>query len=157
MIETTVKETAPMTVAFATMRGPYGQIPTAMGQVYGFAGQSGLVPIGAPHGVYLTPPNAGPETEALWEVWAPVAADPPEAGPDGAGLGVKRVPSKLVASTMYKGPYEAIELTYRELMQWVADEGYELAGPPEEIYYSDPANTPPEEYLTEIQFPIRKL
>ena len=156
MIEVTVKETEPMTVAFAAMRGAYAQIPDAMSRVYGYAGQSGLVPAGMPHAVYFTPPEQGPESEAVWEVWAPVVGEPPESGPDANGLGVKRVASKLVASTMYKGPYEGIEPTYRELGQWVADHGYDMAGPPEELYYSDPADTPPEEYLTEIRFPVRK-
>lgn len=145
-----------MSVAFASMRGTYAQIPAAMGRLYGFAGQSGLTPTGAPRVVYFTAPDAGPEADALWELWAPVAGEPPETVPGETGLGVKRVPGKLVASTMHKGPYEDIEPTYRALAEWVDDQGYELVGPPEEIYYSDPLNTPPEEYLTEVQFPVRK-
>lgn len=156
MIEVTVKETEPTSVAFASMRGTYAQIPAALGRLYGYAGQSGLTPTGAPHAVYFTPPDAGPEAEALWEVWAPVEGEPLETGPGETGLGVKRVPGKLVASTMHKGPYETIEPTYHALAQWVTDEGYDMAGPPEEIYYSDPANTPPEEYLTEVLFPVSK-
>lgn len=156
MIDVSVRQTEPMSVAFARMRGSYDQIPAAMGRVYGYAGQSGLIPTGAPHGVYLTPPGEGPESEAAWEVWAPVAGEPPESVPDGTGLGIKRVPGRLVASTMYRGPYEGLEATYHELMQWVMDEGYEMAGPPQEIYFSDPNDTPPEEYLTEIQFPVVK-
>lgn len=156
MIEVTVKQTEPMSVAYASMQGAYAQIPAALGRVYGFAAQSGLIPTGMPHAVYYTAPDAGPESEALWEVWAPVAGEPAETAPDASGLGIKRVPAKLVASAMHKGPYETIEPTYRELAQWVADEGYAMAGPPEELYYSDPAVTPPEEYLTEILFPVRK-
>jgi effector-binding domain-containing protein len=156
MIEVNVKETEPMCVACLSMRGAYSQIPTAMGTLYGFAGQSGLVPTGAPRAVYFTAPDQGPESEALWELWAPVYGEPPESGPDAMGLGVKQVPSKLVASTIHKGPYEAIESTYNELMKWIDDEGYDMAGPPEEIYYSDPVDTPPEEYLTEVQFPVKK-
>ena len=156
MIEVVVKETEPMSVAFVQMRGAYAQMPGAMGRVYGFAGASGLQPAGMPHGVYFTAPGEGPESEWRWEVWAPVAGEPPESGPDESGLGVKRVPGQVVASTMYKGPYDGIASTYNELGQWIAAEGYDIVGPPMELYYSDPANTPPAEYLTEIQFPVAK-
>lgn len=156
MIEVTIKDTEPMSVAFVAIRGAYDQIPAAMGRVYGFAAEHGLVAQGMPHGVYLTPPDAGPESGAQWEVWAPVAGEPVESGPDAAGRGFKTVPAKLVASVMHRGPYETVEETYRELGRWIGENGYEVVGPPEELYYSDPATTPPEEYLTEIQFPVRK-
>jgi len=156
MIEASVKETEPMTVGFLSMRGPYAQIPQAMGQLYGFIGASGFVPAGMPHAVYFTAPDAGPESEALWELWAPIAGDGPDAGPDKSGLGVKHVPAQLVASTMHKGAYENIEPTYRALGEWIAAEGYQMSGPPMEIYYSDPNEVPPEEYLTEIRFPVAK-
>ncbi len=156
MIEVSVKETDPMSVAFVNMRGAYAQIPDAMGRVYGFAGASGLQPAGMPHAVYFTAPDAGPEADAVWEVWAPVAGEPPESGPNESGLGIKRIPGKLVASTIHKGPYETIEPTYRALGEWLSTEGYETVGPPEELYYSDPNEVPPEEYITEIQFPVAK-
>lgn len=156
MIEPQIKQTEPMTVAFLSMRGAYDQIPQAMGQLYGFVTASGWTPTGMPHAVYFTPPDAGPESEAEWELWAPVT-DAPESGPDENGLGAKRVPPTLVASAMHKGSYEGVETTYRELGEWVAAEGYRMVGAPMEIYYSDPAEVGPEEYLTEIQFPVAKL
>ncbi len=156
MIDVSVKQTEPMTVAFLAMRGPYAQIPEGLGQLYGFVAASGFVPAGMPHAVYFTAPDAGPESEAQWELWAPVAGDAPAAGPDERGLGVKQVPPQRVAATIHKGPYEGVEATYRELGGWIATEGYEMSGPPMEIYMSDPNEVAPEEYLTEIQFPVAK-
>jgi AraC family transcriptional regulator len=43
---------------------------------------------------------------------------------------------------MYKGPYEKVEETYNALTRWVKDNGYEMAGPPEELYFNDPSDTP---------------
>lgn len=43
----------------------------------------------------------------------------------------------------------------RRFTGWLAEQGYEMAGPPEEAYLTDPAEVPPEEYLTEIAFPVK--
>jgi len=39
--------------------------------------------------------------------------------------------------------------------RWV-DNGYEIVGPYEEVYLSDPGKTMPEELLTEVRFPVKK-
>ena len=156
MIDVSVKQADPMNVAFVSLHAPYSQIPEAMGVLYRFAAQGGLHPAGEPRAVYTTPPDSAETADPDWEVWAPVAEQVPTAGPDAQGLGTKPVPGKLVASTTHKGPYEDIEPTYFALTQWVADNGYEIVGPPEEIYFSDPATVPPEEYITEIRFPVAK-
>jgi AraC family transcriptional regulator len=156
MVTVDLKTTEPETVAFIAMHGAYAQIPEAMGQLYGWAAQHGLQPIGMPSGVYLTDPSSGDESEAVWEVRAPLAGDPPLSEADASGCGVKTVPAQLVASTMYRGPYEEIAPAYEELDAWTAANGYDVVGPPQELYYSDPATTPAEEYLTEVRLPIAK-
>lgn len=154
MFEAQVKMTEPQAVAFVSMTGPYAQMPQAMGRVYGWAAQHGLQPAGMPSAVYFTDPATVPEADALWEVRAPVAGDPADLAPDASGCGVKHVAAQKVASTMYRGPYEAIAEAYGSLGQWVAGQGLAMAGPPEELYYSDPATTKPEDYLTEIRVPV---
>jgi effector-binding domain-containing protein len=156
MIDVEVKTTDPAVVAFIEMSGPYDQIPAGMGQLYGWVGRKGFEPIGMPSGVYLTEPGATAETDAAWELRAPVAGEPETCAPDESGCGVKRVEPSLVASTMHRGPYESIASTYEELVAWTGENGYAIVGPPEEFYYSDPATTSPEEYLTEIRFAVEK-
>jgi effector-binding domain-containing protein len=156
MIEVTVKETEPVTTAFIRKRGSYDQIPMAMGALYNWVGEHGLTPAGMPSGVYLTAPDATAEQSAEWELRTPLAGDPVPCEPDGTGCGVARVPSHLVASTMYRGPYDSIAPTYIELSEWVGSHGYHVAGPPEELYYSDPDTTPPDEYLTEVRLHVAR-
>jgi effector-binding domain-containing protein len=157
MFEAELKQAEPETVAYITMRGAYDQIPQGMGSLYGWVAQHGLHPTGAPRAVYLTPPSdAAAGTEAVWELWAPIA-DAVDAMPGPDGVGVKHIPEHVVATTMYHGPYEQIPPTYDALMEWVSGHGYTLVGPPEEIYYSDPNEVPPEEYLTEIRFPVAEV
>ncbi len=153
MLEAQLKQAEPETVAFVTMRGSYDQIPQGYGALYGWVARHGLQPTGPPHAVYLTPPTDESGREPEWELWSPIA-ETSDVAPDDEGIGVKHVPPHTVASTMYRGPYDAIEPAYRELMAWIAQEGYALVGPPEEIYLSDPDDVPPEQYLTEIRMPV---
>ena len=156
MFEATIKQAEPKTVAVLPMHGSYEQIPEGYGRLYGWIAQHGMQPAGMPEAVYLTMPDPTGESEALWELWAPVAGDA-EIAPDESGIGTRRVPATTVASTMHKGPYDTIEPTYDALAKWVTEQGYQMAGPPHEAYYSDPEEVPPEEYLTEISFPVAKV
>ncbi|MBE0417096.1 MAG: GyrI-like domain-containing protein [Coriobacteriia bacterium] len=156
MSEPSIKQTEPMTVAFIAMSGSYQQIPLAMGILYSWVSGRGLEAVGMPMGVYLTDPASAPESEAIWEVWAPVADDVEESGPDAKGLGIKKLPAMTVASVLHHGPYESIGPTYEALGAWAVEQGYLVAGPPREVYMSDPATVPPEKYLTEVQFPVQK-
>lgn len=155
-IEVTVKEIAPVTVAFIAARGPFTRIPESFGSLYGWIAQNGYVPLGPPSGVYFNIRNVSPDDELIWEVRSPIAGEISELGPDGQGLGVKRVGSQLVASTLYQGPYEKEGPTFEALMAWIPKNGYEITGPVEEVYLTNPSETPPEKLLTEIRFPIKK-
>jgi len=152
-----LKMLEPMEVAFIAMTGPFEQIPDAMDRLYRWVQASSLVPEGMPHAVYYTMPgDDGDFSEAVWELWAPVASSPVELGPNEHGLGIKHVGSAVVASTVYTGPYDGLAPVYGLLMDWIADQGYQIVGPPREIYFSDPVEVPPEEYVTEIQMPVEK-
>jgi effector-binding domain-containing protein len=156
VISVDVKTTEPDTVAYIVMRGPYAQMSEAMGRLYGWVAQHGLQPAGMPSGVYMTDPATVGQEHAAWEVRAPIAGDPPDAAPDSSDCGIKHVESRLVTYTMYRGPCDQIAPTYDEMSAWIGANGYSIAGPPEEIYISDPATTPASEYLTEIRFPVEK-
>ena len=155
MLEVDLKTTEAQTVAFIPMRGPYSKMPEAMGRLYGWIAQHGLRPAGMPSGVYFTDPATVPESEAAWEVRAPVAGAQAEVPPDDTGVGIKRVTPMLVAYGMFRGPYEEIAPAYGEMAAWIAANGYHVAGPPEETYFSEPS-TPPQDTLTEIVFPVAK-
>jgi len=142
-----------MTVAFLSMTGAYGQIPEGFDRLYSYVAANHYEPAGPPRAVYLTPLT--PDVpEPAWELWAPIAGPAPAGGPDEQGLGVKEVPAQTVAWVMHMGPYESVGPTYDELVNWISEQGHTIAGPPQEIYYSDPDEVAPEEYLTEIQFPV---
>jgi AraC family transcriptional regulator len=146
----------PMMVAFISMKGPYDQIPAAFGKLYGWISEKGYRPDGPAMAVYYTIPGQTPEDKSLWELRSQLLGDVAATGPDEQGLGVKRVEGVQVVATLYKGPYEQVEETYKALTDWVIENGYEIIGPYEELYLNDPSQTSPEEALTEIRFPIHK-
>jgi len=141
-------------VAYKMMVGEYSKTPEGLGELYRWIEASGIVPAGVPQAVYLTMPETSPESEALWELWAPVAGAVEEREPDDRGIGIKTVPATRSASLMYQGPYEDIGPEYARLWTWIAENSFVPSGPPRELWYSDPATTEPAEYLTEIQMPI---
>jgi AraC family transcriptional regulator len=156
MIDVQLKTTEPETVAFIAMNGPYEQMPEAMGRLYGWVGEHGLQPTGMPEGVFLTDPSSL-AAEIVWELRAPVAGEIAETPTDPSRCGIKRVEPHLVAFAMHRGPYESVGDTYNELMTWIGANGLRVDGPPEELYYSDPKTTAPEDYLTEVRLPVAKV
>lgn len=71
--------------------------------------------------------------------------------------GTRDLPGSLCAKSVLKGAYPELTSVYANLMKWIEDEGYELILPPYEIYVTDPhqANSP-EDYSTEVYFPVKK-
>ncbi|MBA7596854.1 DNA gyrase inhibitor [subsurface metagenome] len=155
-IEVTVKRTEPRTVAFVAMKGPYAQIGETFPKLYNWLREKGYAPVGPPYGVYFNSPEQVPAEELLWEMHLPISGDVAPSGPDERGLGVKRVEGAEVAATMHKGPFDQVGKIYGALVGWIMENGYQIVGPPEELYLTDPAYTPAEELLTEVRFPVRK-
>lgn len=60
-----------------------------------------------------------------------------------------------VASVMYKGPYDTLNLGHEAIQQWMMANGREPGGAPWEVYITDPGEVPdPAEWLTEIIHPL---
>lgn len=67
------------------------------------------------------------------------------------------LPGGRAAVVTHLGPYTLLDRTYGALLQWVQFHGYQLIGPPREVYWTGPldANNP-NEYRTEIVWQIRQ-
>lgn len=64
--------------------------------------------------------------------------------------------SSFCAQVILKGPYSELPSVYTKLKQWVDQENYQLAAPAFEIYITNPYETAPENYITEVYIPIKK-
>lgn len=69
----------------------------------------------------------------------------------------KTLPAVQAASATFKGSYEQISQVNVAVAEWIADNGYEYAGLAFNIYHVSPGETKnPEEYVTEICYPVKK-
>lgn len=63
----------------------------------------------------------------------------------------------LAACVLHKGPYEKLPKAYSAVVQFIEESGYEIIGYQREYYIDGIWNKDTEEeWLTEIQFPVRK-
>ena len=63
----------------------------------------------------------------------------------------------LCAVTVHKGAYSSMSEAYGAITKWIADNHYEIINAPYDIYRVGPNNNvPPEEWITEIYFPVKK-
>ena len=70
---------------------------------------------------------------------------------------IRDLPGETVASLVHKGPYETMDAPYQALMTWCESNGYELAGPDRHLFLKTSRDVQdPEEYINEMQQPVRK-
>lgn len=77
--------------------------------------------------------------------------------PDSEKVKYKRIEGVPVAACIiHKGPYNTIGMSYSAVNRWIEENGYEIVGQPRESYLDGIWNKEnPEEWLTEIQVPVR--
>jgi effector-binding domain-containing protein len=124
--------THPATLAHVTRRGIGSRI--------------GVAPGGAPFVIYHSEPRDG---AIDLEVCAPVGP----AIPAPEGWQVRELPAGTFATLVHVGPYDTVGVSYERISRWIADHGFEIAGPPREVYL-DPPDTPPDRTRTIIEFPV---
>ena len=62
------------------------------------------------------------------------------------------------ACVVHKGSYETLHLAYNAISKWIQENKYVITGPQRELYLKGHWITnDPNEYITEIQFPVNKI
>ena len=104
-----------------------------------------------PHPVILYEGDLAEADEHRFEVCFPV----PSRLPDGPGVTCKELPAARVAFTTFLGPYDTIWNGYVELLAWVADRGYRIAGPLREMgIVAEEDDADPRDWVTELAVPV---
>lgn len=90
----------------------------------------------------------------VWEIEAgvPVSRSMQPAGRVEAG----ELPGGLVVSTWHVGPYDQMQTTYEAIEGWLAEHQLREAGPPWEVYWSDPTEVEELGLRTEIVMPVER-
>ena len=77
--------------------------------------------------------------------------------PDTEHVKFKTMPAVQVASAVCKGSYDQLNEATAAVVSWVESNGYVFDGPSFSIYHVSPHETAnPEEYVTEVCYPVRK-
>ena len=127
-----------------------GAIGRAFGEVYGYLGAQGIASDGPPFVIYHGAPQ-GDEPFDI-EVCAPVprAVDPP------AGWRTVELPAGAFVTLLHVGPYDSVGAAYETLTEWIGSHELAIAGPPREVYLSEP-DTPPDLIRTVVEFPVTEV
>lgn len=122
----------------------------AFGEVYGYLEARGVEPEGPPFVIYHALPTADDPFDI--EICAPVAraADPP------VGWRLQKLPAGMFATILHVGPYDTVETAYDTLTAWIGAHEMAVAGPPREVYLSEP-DTPPDKVKTIVEFPVSQV
>jgi len=103
---------------------------------------------------------AGPPL-ARWHTWEGDAGEmevaipvrEPTAGTD--RIQASELPAGRAAIAMHIGPYDNLKDTWTALGEWMKEQALEPAGAPWEEYLSDCDQTPPDQLMTRIVWPVR--
>ncbi|GAB5465238.1 MAG: hypothetical protein Kapaf2KO_06740 [Candidatus Kapaibacteriales bacterium] len=137
------------TTTSVDMSAEYGK---AFGSVMEYMGENNIEQQGMP----MTMTTLWDEENNVSEFYCgvPVANDAPD--PRAGTVQKMKFDGGTMATVVYTGPYSGMKSAYEGLMGFIAGNGYEIIGSPVEMYMNDPGNTPEEELMTKIAFPVMK-
>jgi effector-binding domain-containing protein len=134
-------------------KGPYDKtIGPTIGRLMQWVIPRGYSPGGAVIGIYHDSPQDVPLEELRCTIGVPVHEDA-----EGEGeFYIQTMEPREEAVYLHKGPYDDLTTVYGAIIGDIFGSGRRIAGPPMEVYLTDPSQVPPEEWLTEIRFPIAR-
>lgn len=155
MAKIKIKKTKPYRLAYMEHVGDYGSIPydKYFSQLYGWAKEKKARPGFRPIGIYYDTPEQTPPERCRSEIGIPTRGMPISEG----NIKIKEMPAMEVAIIKHAGPAKEYSKTYGILNEWMAQTGYEWAGPAMEVYTKKPKVVGGETIIRAlVQVPVRK-
>jgi AraC family transcriptional regulator len=156
MVQTEVKMVEEMRAACIFHNGAVSAIGDDMGrligELMGWVMKRGVKTEGPPFAVYYSSPDDMARGEMQFEVGIAFVGEAQEEGT----IRIKTFPAQNVLSAIHKGPYNQIAPVYAALMEYATNNGYEVIGPPMELWLTNPMEVAESELLTEVRFPVAK-
>lgn len=150
--EIKLKDTLPqpiVSIRLHTKQQDLGRVlPSTIERLVAYLGSAGEAPAGAPMAIYHNFTEEGVDVEAGIPVSHPV--------PGEGEIKASELPGGSVAYTLHVGPYDDLSAVHDAVYGWTREHGHEVAGPPREVYLTDPADTAdPEQHQIEVAWPVR--
>lgn len=121
---------------------PVSGLPDFFGAAFGrlgeYIGREGGKVSGMPLAVYYSVTESAVDVEAV----LPAVFDVLENLPSEGDIIPADLPGGPAVEYVYFGPYDGMAPIYGEIEQWLQDNGKVSAGPPREVYHSEPAGDP---------------
>ncbi len=123
-------------IAYIEHTGPYDKVPWPeyMEKLYGWAKENKVMPGFYPMAIYHNSPGATPPEKLKSDI----AISFKGPGKAKAGVKTRKMLKMKVATVSHKAPGSEFKNTYANLMEWIGQKGYEISGPPIEIYSKKP-------------------
>lgn len=149
---TEVKEIAPQPVAARRSRMPRSEVTeffaVALEDVARYLEELGAEVSGPPFGRWFAFTESETEVEAGYPVLEPIEGD--------SDIATGELPGGRVVATVHEGPYEGLDRAHEAARAFCEESGYQIAGPPWEVYWTGPRDHPdPEGWRTEVVYPIK--
>ncbi|MGB9700851.1 MAG: GyrI-like domain-containing protein [Thermodesulfobacteriota bacterium] len=152
MPEVSLKFFMPVKVASTEQMSPREQIKKAIQEIDTFLKEKKVKVLGSVLALVHDDPKAVDPSQAHCEICLPIS---------GKIKGESTVKDKELAKGAFacithKGPLEKLGETYQVILKWIEENGYMIAGPVREIYQKGLNEPGGQEYVIELQFPVRK-
>jgi len=142
-------------LAYIEHRGPYDKVPWEgyIKQLYGWAKSQKVMPGFYPRAIYHDDPEKTPPQQCRSDIAITFKGRAREE----AGIKIRKMPVMKVATISHKGPGTEFKNTYAKLADWIGKKGYEVSGPPIEIYSKKPQVVGDVTILyAKVMMPVRK-
>ena len=123
----------------------------AFGQVFAFLGQHGLEYSGYP----LSINTSWDESGYAFDAGIPVAAAPEGEIPEDSPVQIGSTYGGKVLKVVHTGAYANLPTTYEKIEAYLAAHGLETADRSWDQWVSDPAETPEDELITHVHYPLK--
>ena len=123
-------------IVYIEHKGPYDKVPwdEYIHRLYGWAKEQKVMPGFYPMSIcYDNPAKTQPE-----KCRSDIAISFKGKAKEIPGMKIKQLPAMKVASISHKGPGSEYANTYQKLGDFIAKKGYEVSGPPIEVYSKKP-------------------
>lgn len=144
-IEIKLVETQPKNILSIRQKINVTDYGKYLGKLFETIAKEKLTPVGAPMCIYHDE-EFNPENYDT-EIAVPVRE---------VVTGTRDFPGCLCAMATLKGSYSQLNAVYSRLKEWTEAEGFRVNGAPFEIYLTNPGECKPEDFVTEVYFPVAK-
>lgn len=149
-----LKDVEPLTVAAVQSTGSFEEVSAVFMDLFRWVLVNGGEVVSYPMAIFPAPHGQVPAAGVRFEACIPV-----ETGEDlvpGTEVEIKRLPQTSVAFARHHGSIREVGHTYDEVLKWIGDNGYAVAGSSRELYLTNPLQSEEEDMVTEIQIPVKK-